>query len=124
MNIKRIFIVIVILFSMACNLVSRIPPSQVPVSTSTPMLPTFTPTPAPPTPIPVYIPPACASQPLATLPAATTVAEPTLDWDQSAPIQSEQLRIFDELTSPIPSLYVYPDLNGLDWPAIVAKYRP
>ncbi len=24
---------------------------------------------------------------------------------------------------PIPSLYVYPDLNGLNWPATVAKYR-
>ncbi len=124
MNIKRFFIVIVILFSLSCNLVSRIPPSQVQVSTSTPMLPTITPTPAPPTPIPVYIPPTCSGQAVATLPAATTVAEPTLSLGTNPPLsQSDQLRIFDELTSPIPSLYVYPDLNGLDWPATISKYR-
>jgi carboxyl-terminal processing protease len=37
--------------------------------------------------------------------------------------KDEQLKVLDELTAPIPSLYVYPDMNGLDWPAVVAKYR-
>jgi C-terminal peptidase prc len=63
-------------------------------------------------------------QPVATLPAATTVAEPTLGLGTNPPLsQSEQLKIFDELTAPIPSLYVYPDFNGVDWHATVAKYR-
>jgi C-terminal peptidase prc len=61
---------------------------------------------------------------VATLPAATTVAEPTISAGTNPSLsQSEQLKIFDELTNPIPSLYVYPDFNGLDWPATVAKYR-
>jgi carboxyl-terminal processing protease len=124
MNFKRFFIIFVLLFGIACNLVSRIPASQIAESTSTSILPTFTSTAVPPTPIPVYVPPACAGKPMATLPAATTVAEPTLGLGTNPPLsQSDQMRIFDELTSPIPSLYVYPDLNGLDWPATISKYQ-
>jgi C-terminal peptidase prc len=61
---------------------------------------------------------------LATLPAPTTVAEPTISPGTNPPLsKSEQLKVFDELTAPIPGLYVYPDFNGLDWPATIAKYR-
>jgi C-terminal processing protease CtpA/Prc len=119
MNLKRLFIGIVLLFTLACNLIS-----QIPVITPTSMPSTLTPTAALPTTVPVYVPPACVGQPVATLPAATTVAEPTLSVGTNPPLsQSEQLKIFEELTGPIPSLYVYPDFNGLDWPATVAKYR-
>ncbi|HEX7620457.1 MAG TPA: S41 family peptidase [Anaerolineales bacterium] len=119
MNLKRLFIGIVLLFTLACNFTS-----QIPVITPTSMPSTLTPTAALPTTVPVYVPPACVGQPVATLPAATTVAEPTLGLGTNPPLsQSEQLKIFEELTGPIPSLYVYPDFNGVDWPATVAKYR-
>jgi C-terminal peptidase prc len=119
MNLKRLFIGIVLLLTLACNFTS-----QIPVITPTSMPPTLTPTAALPTTVPVYVPPACVGQPVATLPAATTVAEPTLGLGTNPPLsQSEQLKIFEELTGPIPSLYVYPDFNGVDWPATVAKYR-
>jgi carboxyl-terminal processing protease len=63
-------------------------------------------------------------RPVATLPAATTVAEPTPGLGTNPPLtQSQQLKLFDEVTGPIPKYYVYPDMNGLDWPAIVAKHR-
>ena len=124
MNIKRILIVIVLLLGISCNLAS-----QVPVSTSTSIQPTLTPTALPtsttrPTSTAPYIPTECTGQAVATLPAATTEAEPTPSDGTNLPLsKDEQLNVFYELAAPIPSLYVYPDLNGLDWPAIVARYR-
>jgi len=119
MNLKRISIVVVFLFALACNFAS-----QVPVRTPTSIPAAFTPTAILPTSVPVYIPSECLKQPVATLLAATTVAEPTISLGTNPPLsKSEQLKVFEELTGPIPDLYVYPDLNGLDWPATLAKYR-
>ncbi len=119
MKIKRIFFGLAILVSLACNFTSLAG-----VQTKTPIPPTLTSTTAPPTPVPVYIPPECVGKPVATLPAATTVAEPTIGVGTNPPLtKSEQLNLLEELASPIPSIYVYPDLNGLAWPAVVAKYR-
>jgi C-terminal peptidase prc len=124
MNRKRLFICFGLLFTLACNLTAQIPvitPTLIP-PTSLPLISTRTP--AQPTPVTIYVPPACVGNQVATLPAATTVAEPTISAGTNPSLsQSEQLKIFDELTNPIPSLYVYPDFNGLDWPATVAKYR-
>ncbi len=124
MNRKRLFISFGLLLTLACNFTARIP-AITPTSVAPPSLPRITtPTPSLPTSVPVYIPPECVGHQVATLPAATTVAEPTISSGINPPLsQSEQLKIFDELTSPIPSLYVYPDFNGLDWPATVTKYR-
>jgi C-terminal peptidase prc len=119
MNFKRLFIGLILFFGLACNLTSKIP-----VSTPTLVPPALTPTTAIPTSVPVYVPPECVGKPVATLPAATTVAEPTISAGTNPPLsKSEQLSLFEELTGPVPSLYVYPDFSGLDWPATVAKYR-
>jgi len=129
MNIKRLLPIVLILFSIACNLVSRglsLVPTETPIPTASATLtPTQTPPPtATPYPAPVYIPPECKNQPLATLPAATTVAEPTPDMETNAPIsKAEQLKVFEQLTKTIEKVYLYPDFNGLDWKATVAKYR-
>jgi C-terminal peptidase prc len=117
MNTKRILIMIVLLFTLACNFTS-----QVPLSTPTSTLPTLTSVPT--ASAPAYIPPECVGQLMATLPAATTVAEPTPSQGTNPPLtKSDQIKVFEELTGPIQDVYVYPDFNGLDWPAIVAGYR-
>src|SRR3972149_6032074 len=52
------------------------------------------------------------------------MAEPTPGPGANPEIsKTEQLSVFDKLTSKIDSVYLYPDFNGLDWPGIVAKYR-
>ena len=126
MNAKRIFIVLVFLFMLSCNFTAQVPvstPTPIrPSSTPTAVLPTFTTVPLSAT--PPYIPSECVGQPVATLPAATTVAEPTPSQGTNPPLStSEQLALFDEITTPIPDVYIYPDFNGLDWPAAVAKAR-
>ncbi len=117
MKIKRILIVIVLLLSISCNLVSRATGSP------SPFIPQTGLTAAPQSTSP-YIPAQCTGQAVATLPAATAQAEPTPSLGSNPPLsKDEQLKVLDELTAPIPLLYVYPDMNGLDWPAVVAKYR-
>jgi carboxyl-terminal processing protease len=110
MKTKRISILLVFLFTLACGF-----PSLLPVDTSTSI---------PPTPTQPYIPPECVGQPLATLPAATVLAEPTIGLGTNLPLtKSDQIKVFEELIVLIPDVYVYPDLNGLDWTATVATYR-
>jgi carboxyl-terminal processing protease len=131
MNNKRFLLIALIFLSLSCNFVTRglkLVPTATPVPSATAtLLPTNTQTPQPtttPFPVPVYIPPVCKSQPLATLPAATTVAEPTPDLETNRPLdKAEQLKVFDQLTKTISKVYLYPDFNGLDWTATVAKYR-
>jgi carboxyl-terminal processing protease len=132
MKIKLILIAAAFLLALSCtcNNFSQVPFSA---STVTPVPPTTTSTLPAPTLTPVlptstssstYIPAECVGQPVATLQSATTVALPTPSLGTNPSLsKSEQLQLFDELTSPIPSLYVYPDFNGLDWPATVARYR-
>src|SRR5688572_1663213 len=118
MNVKQLPLIILILLSLSCNAVTRVLIPATPTPTSTPK-PTATPLEAG-----LYIPPSCRGQPLATLPAATTVAQPTSSLAANPPISKEfQLRVFDNLSAKIKQVYLYPDFNGLDWPATVAKYR-
>jgi carboxyl-terminal processing protease len=115
MNTKRLTIVVVFLFVLSCVILPQAP---------TAVRPTVPPATETPLPVSVYTPPDCLGQPLATLPAATTIAEPTPSLGANPTLtQSQQLAVFEELIAPIPSLYIYPDFNGLDWPATVAKYR-
>lgn len=131
MKIKRFLPVVLIIFSLSCNFVTQglnIYPTETPVPTATAtatLTPTETPTPTvTPFPAPVYIPPECHNRPLATLPAATTVVEPTPDLGTNPALtKTEQLKVFDALTKTITKVYLYPDYNGLDWTGTVAKYR-
>jgi len=43
-------------------------------------------------------------------------ADPTIS-------SAEQLKVFDEVTSRVSKVYLYPDFNGLDWPGLVTKTR-
>jgi len=119
MKVKRFLVVLVLLFSIACSLTARIPtatPAFIP-QTGGSLVPTTVPG-------QVYIPPECTGQPLATLPAATTEALPTPSIGANPPLSKDaQLALLQQISAPIPDLYVYPDLNGVDWPATVAKYR-
>jgi carboxyl-terminal processing protease len=118
MSTKRIPLIILILFSLSCNAVTQVfvPATSTPTASPTPNATSLE--------AGLYIPPSCQGQAVATLPAATTMAEatPSLGTDSTISKQT-QLRVFDKLSSTITKVYLYPDFNGLDWPAIVAKYR-
>ena len=119
MSIKRILIALVFLLGL-----SYIVASRVPVITPTSILPAPSLTSISPTSTPPYIPTECAGLSVATLAPATIMAQPSPSVGTNPPLsQDEQLKLFDELTSPILDLYLYPDFNGLDWLGIVAKYR-
>ncbi len=143
MNGKRFLFLILLTLTLSCNTVMRaferatltpLPalrltakPLPTPSAVATVLLPTALPTDElPPLGIapPSYIPPACQNRPLATVPPATTVAEitPTSRPNASVPLDM-QLRIFDLLVKRLQDSYLYPDFNGLDWPAVVAKHR-
>jgi carboxyl-terminal processing protease len=133
MNHKRFLLVAFLLFSLSCNFVTQglnLSPTETLAATKTPVptatfVPTQTPLPtSTPFPTPLYIPPECQNRALATLPAATTVAEPTPGLETNAPLsKAEQLKVFKQLTDTISKVYLYPDFNGLDWPGTVAEYR-
>jgi len=115
MKLGRILLSLLAVFLLACNFVSGI------VSTSTP-IPTETPTATPL--VPAYIPPGCENVPLATVPPATQLALPTPVLQANPEISTEvQLRVFEDVVNIIGRVYVYPDFNGKDWPAIVSEYR-
>lgn len=131
MNFKRLSLIALLLFSLACNAltvstatpVPTVAPSgtAAPVATATPV-PAVTQTESPLS--PAYVPSACENVPLATIPPATTVAEPTPSLETNPPISTDQqLRVFDELAAAINDKYLYPDFNGLDWPGLAAQYR-
>jgi C-terminal processing protease CtpA/Prc len=69
-----------------------------------------------------YVPPDCADSPLLTV---SVVARSTPQPTSSQPTISTamQLNIFDKLVTTVNQAYVYPDFNGIDWPAIAATYR-
>ncbi len=118
MNIKRIFVVLIILSSLACNFVTRAFESPTPTSA---------PIPETPTPVilePAYIPPACQGQALATVSPAIALAVPTPIL-QANPVVSPdlQIKVFNELAGIVDEVYVYPDFNGNDWNEIKARVR-
>ena len=125
MKLKRIVFGFLILTLLACNYVTQMvfPPTATPLPTVTQtptIVPTLTPTPL----VPAYIPPECASTPLATIPPELALAQPTPEIQTNPVIsQGEQLQIFEELTEVIEEVYVYPDYNGQDWNEIKSRYR-
>jgi carboxyl-terminal processing protease len=72
--------------------------------------------------VPAYIPPKCQNVALATIPAATALAQPTPELEANPAIsQALQQRVFQEAVEAIYNDYVYPDFNGKDWHGIVSK---
>lgn len=115
MNPKRLSYVLLISSALACNYVADLiaPPTATPVPTSTPV-PLM----------PAYIPPNCENIPLATVSPATALAQPTPELQTNPEISKDtQREVFNQMVSVIEDVYVYPDFNGRDWRAIVAKYR-
>jgi carboxyl-terminal processing protease len=124
MILKRIVFGFLILSMLSCNFVTQMvfPPTATPPPTATSTAtatPSFTPTPELQ---PAYIPPECATVPLATIPPDLAVrATPEGEFTEVA--QDEQLRIFKELGDVVEGVYVYPDYNGKDWNEIESRYR-
>ncbi|HEY2980756.1 MAG TPA: S41 family peptidase [Anaerolineales bacterium] len=115
MRTRRISIAVLLVFSLACNFVTGRfnPPAPTPALLHTPA--GFS---------PAYVPPGCEGAALATVPAATQLAVPTPELQANPEISKEiQLRVFDTTVDTIDKVYVYPDFNGVDWPAVVAKHR-
>lgn len=135
MKIKRFLLVALVILSVSCSFVSQgvniISPTDTILPPTATLTPTLLPSPTPtatltptPFPAPAYIPPECKNQALATVPAAAVVAEPTQSPGTNPPLsKAEQLKVFDQLTTTISEVYLYPDFHGLDWPGTVKKYR-
>ena len=125
MKLKRIVFGFLMLSLLACNYVTQMifPPTATPLPTVTQtptIVPTLTPTPL----VPAYIPPECASTPLATIPPEVALAQPTLESETVPDVsQGEQLQILEELANIVEDVYVYPDYNGKDWNEIQTRYR-
>src|SRR4030095_6739049 len=121
MKLKRIVFGLLILSLLACNFVTQMvfPPTATPTATAT-----LTASPAPTaTPlVPAFIPPDCATTPLATVAPALS-AQVTPEFQVTEIPQGEQLSIWRELGHIVEKVYVYPDYNGKNWNEIVASYR-
>jgi carboxyl-terminal processing protease len=121
MKLKRFTYVLIIASMLACNFVTSmlVSPTATPAPTVTQSL-TATPTVL----AAAYIPSICQNVPLATISPATALARPTSAIPVNPEIpQTHQLDIFKKATDVISHVYVYPDFNGKDWPAIVSKYQ-
>ena len=124
MILKRIVFGLLILSMLSCNFVTQMvfPPTATPPPTATSTAtatPSFTPTPVLQ---PAYIPPECASVPIATVPPDLAV-QATPEGELTEVAQDEQLRIFKELGDVVEGVYVYPDYNGKDWSEIESRYQ-
>ena len=117
MKLKQFAYFILIASMLACNFVtSRLTPS-----TATPV-PTLTATLEPLT--PAYIPSSCQNIALATISPAMALAQPTPELQANPEISQDlQQKVFDDVVDVIEQVYIYPDFNGNDWPAMVSKYR-
>ncbi|MBI3242518.1 MAG: PDZ domain-containing protein [Chloroflexi bacterium] len=137
MPVRRLSLVALLLLTLSCNTLTRaftpVEPTLAPppAVTDAPTIPVITETPLTPIDIEgappiLYTPPGCQNVPPATVPPATTVAEPTatpLVAGNPEISTDEQKRIFEKLVGTIERVYVYPDYNGKDWPGIVNNYR-
>ena len=128
MKFKKFFPGFLILSLLACNYVTQmvLPPTVTPVPTWT-ATPTITASPVPTATvvplIPAFIPPQCASSPIATLPA-DTISEPTQVSEANPEIsKDEQLRILRDIGDIVEAVYVYPDFNGRNWSEIQSQYK-
>jgi C-terminal peptidase prc len=117
----RLLWLVLLASSLSCNTFSSgaSPPTSLATETSAPTItPSATPEP------PAFIPAACESVPIATIPPATTVAEPTPSLDLNPEIDTEtQLRMLDSHVRTVNEVYLYPDFNGADWPGIAGGTR-
>jgi len=121
MKIKRILLGLLILSTLACNFVTQMvyPPTATPAPTAT-LVPSLTPTPEPLR--PAYIPPECATVPLATIPPDLAL-QATPDVEVKQVSKEQQLSILQEIGDIVQEIYVYPDYNGKDWNEIEARYQ-
>lgn len=124
MKTKRILFGFLVLSLLSCNYVTQLilPPTSTPIPTFTATTTaSLSPTPDPL--IPVYIPPQCdPAAPLATL-SPDIAIRPTPEFKTKEISKRIQLRILDRIEATVDDVYVYPDYNGKDWHAIVARYR-
>ncbi len=125
MQIKRILFGLLILSLLGCNFVTQMvfPPTATPTSTPTAtatVTVSSTPTSIPL--VPAFIPPECATAPLATIPADVS-AQATSEFQVTEIPQGEQLSILRELGDVIENTYVYPDYNGKNWNEMESRYR-
>jgi carboxyl-terminal processing protease len=121
MKIKRIVFGLLILSLLACNFVTQMvyPSTATPTATAT-VTASSTPTSTPL--VPAFIPPECATAPLATVPP-DVLAQATPEFQVTEIPQGEQLSILRELGNLVQDVYVYPDYNGKDWNEIESRYR-
>jgi carboxyl-terminal processing protease len=117
MNIKKVLTVLVLSSSLACNFVTNAfrestpTPLPSPTSTSNSLAP-------------LYTPPQCQHVPVATVPAATALAQPTPFLQTNPEISTAlQKEIFEGVINKINEVYVYTDFNGVDWTATIESYR-
>lgn len=121
---KKFFFGFLILTMLSCNYVAQmiVPPTATPLPTATvTATSTASPTPTATPLMPAYIPPQCASAPVATVPPDTYVL-PTLAPNVEIS-QSDQLNIVRRVGDIVDDVYVYPDYNGKDWVEIETRYR-
>ena len=112
MKIRYFLVMLLVSLASACSVLDRAFEGFVPTATPTPLT------------AGLYIPPVCAGKLIATMPAFSATAQPTSAISANPEIsKSEQLKVFDATTKKVDEVYVSPDFNGLDWSAIVAKYR-
>jgi carboxyl-terminal processing protease len=124
MRLKKLFFGCLILSLLSCNYVTQmiVPPTATPLPTATA---TITPSPTPTaTPLlPAFVPPQCASTPLATL-EPEAAFEPAREIPANAEISlDDQLGILGRIGGIVQDVYVYPDFNGRDWAEIESRYR-
>jgi len=122
MKIRRIVFGLLVLSLLACNFVTQMvyPPTATPTATATA---TASPTPTPVPLKPAFIPPECASVPLATVPPDSAALQATPEFEIVEVSTDEQLQIIGELADIVEEVYVYPDYNGKDWNEIKTRYR-
>lgn len=127
MKLKKLALGFLVLALLSCNYVTQmfIPPTATAIPPTMTPVPTETPVPSPTTVplVPAFIPEECSTVPLATVPPqvaaqATEEVHPNADISKRA-----QLDILDKVNDIVQHVYVYPDYNGKDWKAIVARYR-
>src|SRR5687768_13228178 len=123
MKLKRLTFGILIFSMLACNYVTQMvfPPTATPIPTLTPT-PTASPTPTPEPLAPAFIPPECATTPLATI-SPESASQPAPEFETVEISQGEQMRIFREFADIVENIYVYSDFNGKDWNEIESRYK-
>jgi carboxyl-terminal processing protease len=121
---KKIILGFLVISLLSCNYVTQmiVPPTATPLPTATALptstaIPTATAVPL----IPAFIPPECASAPIATL-VPDSFVQPTLEPNTEI-TKRQQMRILNEIGDIVEDVYVYPDYNGHDWSEIQARYK-